>query len=204
MCPEGYTPPPETHQETGGSASVSDQDKASQCVICRGDLPVGAIYCTKCQRYQDWRRYFGLSGVLLTLLVALISVLNTAVPVIVKSLTPDSSDVQFSVVDWKPSAVLVAVSNGGARPAVVRNLELADRSDSPTTGKTPLTLWPANQDKLLEPGAFRLLTFAWIQNGTQIPVPESPDTKASQLLLFIFPFRSESNRILCGNWGAAR
>lgn len=78
---------------------------ARPCILCCEQIPSGAKICTKCDAYQDWRRFFGVSGTILTLLVALVSVLAIGGPAVRNALTPNRSDVRCSLLAWTASGV---------------------------------------------------------------------------------------------------
>src|SRR5882724_7238207 len=135
------------------------------CILCREQIPSGAKICTKCDSYQDWRRYFGVSSTVLSLLVALVSVLTVAVPVVRNALTPDRSDVRCSVLEWSAGGVTLVVSNRGVRPAILKNLRLKPVT---STGRETNIIFAADfADPLLEPGKFRTVRFHRVIGSVQ-------------------------------------
>lgn len=124
-----------------------------KCLECRGNIPLDAIKCTECDAYQDWRRHLNLnfSGVILSLLIALISVSSVCVPLILRAFEPKDAKLNFVPIradhrpategeiarltgqgashnaDEKKSTMLfveVAASNSGTKAAVVTKLEI--------------------------------------------------------------------------------
>jgi hypothetical protein len=78
------------------SASATADSKP--CVVCQEPIKLHASKCIHCGSYQDWRSNisFSLSTSVLSLLVALITVLTAAVPVLKEALTPKNSHLTFS------------------------------------------------------------------------------------------------------------
>lgn len=88
------------------------------CRQCRNSIPLGASLCSHCNSYQDWRGHLALSGNVLALLVALISVATAAIPVLSKSLsTPVSKSLVTSPV-FQGKKLTMAVTNIGDGPAM--------------------------------------------------------------------------------------
>jgi hypothetical protein len=175
--------------EVGAPKSESPQTVV-RCVICCEQLQPGAKLCTRCNRYQDWRRFFGISSTVLTLLVALFAVLSSAVPVVVSLFTPARSDVYWSLLEWKESKVKLLVANRGLRPAVAKNLELVPNTVPPTSFR------PDQPDLILEPTKYHILTFTCVVNDVRNPLPALGEIKPkSALYLVIFPFASEPSEI---------
>lgn len=71
----------------------------TQCVVCKEKIKQSAIKCTHCDSYQNWRRHLGLSSSLLSIIVALFSVLTVFVTVITIAIKEDDSKIHFSVLN---------------------------------------------------------------------------------------------------------
>lgn len=170
--------------------------------MCRKEIPAGARICTECDCYQDWRRYFGLSSTILSLLVALVSVLTVAVPVIKNALTPERSAVHCNLVVWNENTgeVVVAVSNKGTRAAVVRTLSLEPKT--PGAAKSTVEFQPDFSEPVLEPGTYKTLSFHGVIGSVRVTNLEPVTRLRSkhQLNLIIFPFAREDSKVPCGNW----
>lgn len=170
--------------------------------MCRKQIPHDAIICTECDSYQDWRRYFGVSGTILSLLVALISVLTVAVPVIRSGLTPERSVVHCDVLRWNREAgtVAVVVSNSGTRPAAVQTLSLT--SNASHTANPKVVFRADFPEPILEPGKYRVLSFQALNQSVPTKLdPVSLLQPENQLNLIVFPFAREQSCIPCENWG---
>lgn len=91
------------------------------CRVCAEPIRTEAKKCTKCQSYQNWLfSTFGLSSTILSLIIALFSVLTVAVPVITEQLTPKNSNLVFAYQSADRDVLTMLVSNQGTRPGSVR------------------------------------------------------------------------------------
>ncbi len=82
------------------------------CKVCMLPMPSGARKCAECSSWQDWRSHVTFGSTLLSLLVALVSVLTFAVPIWKTSLTPDVH---------LPAPVLLDINEGAEATFVVTN-----------------------------------------------------------------------------------
>lgn len=145
----GATPPPST----------------SPCIVCRNQIPVGALKCTECDSFQNWRRYLEFSSLALSLLVALISVSGIVIPALVKSLDPPRSKVQGALILMHPIEVHplrayeigklrykvpldILITNSGDRTALLTDFSVSLSGAGQPLDKSFLPL-------KLEPGAFK-------------------------------------------------
>src|SRR5258708_27102734 len=121
------------NSEPEGRDLTSEKDQKSladvlkltnRCIACSEEIQPGAKICTHCDQFQDWRRFFGISAPVLSLLVALVSVLSIAIPAILNVRPPQTSDIHCSLLEWDESTATVklAVSNKGSRAAGVQRL----------------------------------------------------------------------------------
>lgn len=94
------------------------------CCVCREPIRESATKCIHCDSFQDWRRYFSVSTIVLTLLVALISVLTAAIPVIRTAFTADRARIQYATTTCTTEKVGVFASNVGTRVAAVTGATL--------------------------------------------------------------------------------
>lgn len=100
-------------------AELSPPD-STICRTCREEIKPGARKCVRCDSYQDWRRFLSMSSSVLALLIALISVLTVAVPIIVVAVHPNKSDLVVAVQDVSSARTFrLFVSNQGNRPAAL-------------------------------------------------------------------------------------
>lgn len=97
------------------------------CRICCEPIAVGARKCIHCDSFQDWRGNLGVSATVLSLLVALVSVLTASAPILTKTLTPERSDVAFAFQGANSDYLTLLVSNAGRRPASITHALLVDK-----------------------------------------------------------------------------
>ena len=89
-----------------------------ECRSCKEEIKDGAIRCVHCDSYQDYRRYFRMSSSVLALLIALISVVTLATPVLEEALKPDDAKLDFYFIGPMPSGhIMITVTNKGSEPA---------------------------------------------------------------------------------------
>jgi predicted nucleic acid-binding Zn ribbon protein len=103
--------------ETVVSPSATD---TKPCKVCGEAIKKAARVCIHCNNYQDWRADINISSTVLSLLVALLSVLTVTVPVVKDVFTPKNSNLTYS---FQGATKLVAtefVTNTGTRPGIMR------------------------------------------------------------------------------------
>ncbi|QDU44306.1 hypothetical protein Mal52_27850 [Symmachiella dynata] len=71
--------------------SEDDRSERVPCTVCGELIHSSAKKCTHCDTWLDWRRHLTLSSVVLSLLVALVSVSTVAVPIIVNAFQPNDA-----------------------------------------------------------------------------------------------------------------
>jgi hypothetical protein len=94
------------------------------CTTCFKPIDPRAKKCTGCDSYQDWRRHLSMSGSVLALLVALVSVIALATPMIQAALAPKDSKLHFTVQGVAHNQIYIMVSNSGTRPGSVTGLAI--------------------------------------------------------------------------------
>lgn len=110
---------PETALQCFHCHSLQDGRGWVRCRVCKNAIPAAAQKCSLCDSFQDWRSHFNFSSVVLSLLVALVSVLTAAVPVLRDALTPALADVQYDILTCSTDEVRILASNVGSRFAIV-------------------------------------------------------------------------------------
>lgn len=93
------------------------------CRRCAEEIPREATVCRPCGAYQDWRVFVPGSSIVLSLLLAIFSVLGTVAPKIGEWMHRNS-ETSVLIVDGDKDDLCVAVSNDGNRPAMLRGFEL--------------------------------------------------------------------------------
>lgn len=134
---------------------MNDKPKP-KCIECRLEIEPGATICVHCNSRQTWRRYLNFSSTILSLMVALISVLALALPQVQKVFHTPSSKVEVELlhVDGiKPRGgssmngfwteyvfglhIQVTLTNSGDRPGVLSGglVDLRVGSESVAAGR---------------------------------------------------------------------
>src|SRR5260221_638064 len=52
----------------------------SPCIVCLQPIPTGAKVCTNCKEYQNWRRHFAVTSIIVAFVGTFISVIAALVP----------------------------------------------------------------------------------------------------------------------------
>src|SRR5262245_23182995 len=100
-----------------------DSPPQQLCRACKSPMPAGANKCTECSSLQDWRRYLDSSGIVLSLLVALTSLLTFAIPVWKETLVAKVAKPNAALIEVDDSGLAtIAVTNGGNAPAVLEDI----------------------------------------------------------------------------------
>ena len=107
----------------------SVNDKTKCCLSCGEEICSTAKKCIHCNDYQDWRRFFPMSPLVLSLVATLVSVAGITVPIFVDLTKHHNSDFQisFQTADDKELSVLVA--NTGDRPGSLLGAILVVNTD---------------------------------------------------------------------------
>jgi hypothetical protein len=98
---------------------MADAQTPTMCKVCREEIRPGAQTCIHCNSRQGWQRHLGLSSTMLALLVALISVLQSAVPVFVAAYRGDRSEASMQFLKSDGLTAIFAASNSGNRPGAL-------------------------------------------------------------------------------------
>lgn len=123
-----------------------------KCLVCGKDIEDSAIKCVHCDSFQNWRRFFGTSQqVILSLLVALISVTTVAVPILIEELTPQKSAISITYLSSEVHLVSVLAVNTGTRPGVISGAALIIEGKKYTINliRGPVIIKPGDTVKLV-------------------------------------------------------
>jgi predicted nucleic acid-binding Zn ribbon protein len=108
---------------------MEEHDKSpapqSECRVCKEPIRPGAQRCVHCGTFQNWRRYLTFSATVLSLLVALVSVLTVGIPVVINAVTQKRAHVEVSLLErhhW--SNFMLVVSNSGEAPVLLREVQM--------------------------------------------------------------------------------
>ncbi|WP_304166765.1 hypothetical protein [Phenylobacterium aquaticum] len=89
------------------------------CRVCREPIKPGAEKCIHCSSSQGWQRHLGLTSSVLALLIALISVSQSAAPVLVRVYQGDRSHIALNLLKADGHTLRFVVSNTGNRPGSI-------------------------------------------------------------------------------------
>jgi hypothetical protein len=89
------------------------RETLTRCLNCQEPIHPKAKLCKTCKSYQDWRRHFSFSAVVLSLLVALISVISAVGPRIISWLPPSGSRLEIKSFYYSTDAIVLIVENEG-------------------------------------------------------------------------------------------
>ena len=120
------------------------------CVVCREEIKQDAKKCIHCDSYQDFRRWINISSVVLSLMIALLSVTAVTLPVLKDFMLPPDAELNFSLVEKYDDYTWfrIAVSNSGTKAAVIKAVQL-------TYGKRPeieSTFDMLDAEQVIDPG----------------------------------------------------
>ncbi len=119
-----------------------------KCIECRKEIQDDASKCTECGSFQDWRRHFSSGSMVLSLIVALVSVLALSAEKIQSLVTGYNSNLSISGIEASNGKItLVALNDGGQASAIMwAELEVQD----PRAGVNQITFKPKSKDYVVE------------------------------------------------------
>lgn len=138
------------------------EPKTKPCKVCGEAIQPSATKCTHCDSYQNWYSNVGISTAVLSLLVALISVVSTSAPVIKDLITPKDSELTVSIQGMNAQNISIMVSNLGVRAGSIRGgkISLGSYYSYDPDYLIPLSLIGlATPARIVEAGKSELLTF---------------------------------------------
>ena len=145
-CNEPLLEPPPPDSPTSmepPTASEPTPEKTVRCRVCFEPMYPQAERCNECKSYQDWRRYFDFSAVILSLLVALISVVSALGPQILTLFSVHGSRMQVQSAYFTSDGLILVVENHGTKPGRVGIVNVVIYSTDPDV---PWSKWNANID----------------------------------------------------------
>jgi hypothetical protein len=153
--------------EEGRASSETVQPDAKPCRACCSPMPVAANKCTKCGGVQNWQRFLGASGTILSLVVALISILSFAVPIWITTFTPKVARPEAALVDVDDQGIAtVVVSNHGTASVAIEDMLLG-------TGDAVLSFdfsGVSSGDRIVKAGEIRLYSMKLAVSNNEVRV----------------------------------
>jgi hypothetical protein len=90
------------------------------CIVCREPIKIGALKCTHCDSYQDWRRFLTIGSATLALAISCFSLLTSSGPAIRDFILSKQEDITVSVANPTPREVKVVAFNSGRGPGLLQ------------------------------------------------------------------------------------
>ncbi len=163
-----------------------------QCTLCAQDIPLKARKCFHCDGYQGSLIFLNLSVPVLSLLLALVSILSIAMPALFGFFTEPRSDIGVSFQFFKEGEAHMIVTNAGERPGTVSEAYF-DYGEE----KERYRLVLQNESQFIEPGQSKLIRFgipcedndvAWVQYAENARWSERPLASTDRLTVVAVEF----------------
>lgn len=102
------------------------------CKVCKEEILKGAKKCNHCNSFQDYRRYINFSTTILSLLVALSTVLSFGVPYFLEAIEEPSSDVKAHLIaqNFRTNEIDIYCANEGKRPGLIHGATIEFEFDN--------------------------------------------------------------------------
>jgi hypothetical protein len=163
--------------------NVTDHDEHSdncECKQCKSIIPRGAVICSTCNSYQDWRSFIPFSNTALALVTALISVIGIATPTIYKIIHTPQSQATLSMPSIDGTTLrIVAVNKGDAPASLIRAWV-----DSEYLAAATKIRLKNDADALIPPGS-KSLTF------DVVPLLDEDDSYRSSMEMLSYVIKKE-------------
>jgi hypothetical protein len=192
------------------TSSPATTDETKTCKVCGESIKKAARVCIHCKNYQDWRAELNISSTVLSLLVALGSVLTVAVPVIISALTPKNSDFIFSFQGSNSAFIEILATNKGIRPGTVRTTGMLEMNEATKGFNGPLLRLDGASDDMalvITPAESKLLHFILVVHeidqrllhGDRLSFPTEASCKVwLDITDFVGRFSHDSVEMDCG------
>ncbi len=145
------------------------------CKQCKNEIPCGALVCTKCDSYQDWRSIITFTNKALAWLTALVSIIGIAVPNIYNVFHKPRSEAMLTMPSVDGTTLrMVAINHGDAPASLIK--AWVDSEYLAAATKVQLR---NDSDAIIHPGS-KLLTF------DIIPLLDEDDSYRSSLEMLTY------------------
>ncbi len=163
----------------------------SCCSSCQEPIHPKAKLCKTCKSYQDWRRHFNFSAVVLSLLVALISVISAVGPQIISWLPPLGSQLEVKQFYYSTDAIVLIVENKGNQAGLIGRVNVTLYCPGVYFHQSELDDYVHKYQPKSDPST---LPAAWKMTSTwahrQLPVERFPRGQAAKYLSFYLGYAS--------------
>jgi hypothetical protein len=143
----------------------ADSDDKKPCPVCGEKIARAAHKCVECDSYLDWRRYVNVSSSVVSLLIALISVMALSVQHIKGVFDKGHSNVRVAVVRTSPGMISLLAFNDGNRPGAVSPAEF-DVYDS-RVGNVQYMMVPKDGAFIVEPGKAKQIDLVFQEKNVE-------------------------------------
>lgn len=131
-----------------------NEEQNSHCKQCKHRIPTGAMLCSTCNSYQDWRGFLTISGSALAVITSLVAIIGVAIPPLYKIFHTPRSEAAITMPSFDGTTFRVIALNKGDAAA---SLGRAWIESELLAGATKVRLRNAS-DALIQPGS-KLVTF---------------------------------------------
>jgi len=159
----------------------SSESQKILCNQCKKEIPSGALICSTCNSYQDWRRFISFSNTALALITALVSVLGIAAPVLYKVVHQPRSEAMITMPSVDGTTLRVIATNRGDAPASLGRVWV----DSEYLAAATKIRLQNDSDAIIQPGS-KLLAF------DIIPLLDEDDSYSSSLEMYALAIQNKS------------
>jgi len=169
-----------------GKSNIDNPPK-TLCTVCKSEINSGAKKCIHCNSFLDWRRFLHFNTIVISLLVALISVISATAPVLKSILTPQA-DTRFALFSIRGDKVNVLATNTGQRAAVLKEAWIEMKEAG--SGKTRRVLLSKTDDKgkelIFEPDKWKNLVLSPVELHDAINLIHPEDYTSCRLFFVTF------------------
>lgn len=123
--------------------SVGATAGTKPCRYCAKPIPLSATYCTECEQFQNWRRFLTFSTTMIALVTALISVVATTAPTLMRYLQPAYTKLTIAPLSNVGRELVFLVSNEGTRPGGIGSTSLMYGNELSDTAEELMWLEPS-------------------------------------------------------------
>jgi len=120
------------------AASIEIPDGMKPCKVCGEPIKKNALKCVHCASYQDWHAKLGAGSSILGVLVAAISVLAVAVPILINTLSLKNASISLIFQGADEKTIQILASNAGSGPGSVNRYAMLDIETKRGSGATRL------------------------------------------------------------------
>jgi hypothetical protein len=138
--------------DSGINQSIDDETYL--CSQCRHEILKDALLCSKCNSYQDWRRYISGSQISLALIAAILSIAGIVIPEMYRLIHDPISKAFISTSSVDGTTLRVTVLNRGDASAVLTKSWM----DSEYLAGATVVRLRNDNDALIPPGS-KLIVF---------------------------------------------